>query len=161
MELDINKNITNEKQQNNEVTDFIKELSAKLKEDEKIISSNTLFNEMLNKVELASKYKNQLQDVINKCLTDMSYERDFFYFDYDKRKNDYCLKYYWNGGSTICDGLTKNDIEELREKGYTFYEPIDDAGTMRESDNLKVWMKYEVDNALLDLELANKSHKGN
>ena len=53
-------------------------------------------------------------------------------------------KYYWNGENIECDNLTKEDIERYKKAGFTFYEQIDEEGTIVESDSLKDWMKYEV-----------------
>ena len=121
MELSLNNSITNKRQENTEVTEFIAELNSALENKQELKVNSNLYNEILKDVELAPKYRNRLQSVINKCLKDMSYERDFFYFDYDKRRKDYCLKYYWNGGNTICDKLGKDDIEEFKRSGFTFF----------------------------------------
>ena len=160
MELNINNEITNKKQANKEVTCFIKELNSVLENKNELKVYSNLYNEILKDVELAPKYRNKLQNIINKCLINMSYERDFFYFDYDKRRKDYCLKYYWNGGSTICDKLTKEDIERFKRNGFTFYEPLDDEDTIGASDSLKDWMKCEVDIELIKMDNENKNGKG-
>ena len=160
MELSLNNSITNKRQENTEVTEFIAELSSALENKQELKVNSNLYNEILKDVELAPKYRNKLQSVINKCLKDMSYERDFFYFDYDKKRKDYCLKYYWNGGNTICDKLGKDDIEEFKRSGFTFFEPFDDNGTIRQSDTLKDWMKCEVGSALLDFEIEKRESKG-
>ena len=160
MELDLNNNINNKRQENKEITDFINELSSTLERKQELVTYNNLYNEILKDVELALKYKNRLSGVISKCLENLSYERDFFYFDYDKRRNEYCLKYYWNGGNTICDKLNEEDIKEFKRSGYTFFEPFDENGTIRESDTLKDWMKCEVKSALLDFEIKKQESKG-
>lgn len=156
MELNINNEINNKQIENTEITDFINELSSTLEKKQEIQINNNLYNEILTDVELAPKYRKELQNVINKCLEDMSYRWDFFYFDYDKQRKDYCLKYYWNGGKTVCDNLTKKDIDRFKKKGFTFYEPVDEKDTIGEADNLKDWIKYEVESALVDLEIQNK-----
>lgn len=161
MELNINNELTNKKQEYTGVRNFINELSSTLEKKQELKSNNNLYNDILENVELAPKYRNRLQSVIDKCLEDLSYERDFFYFDYDKITNEYCLKYYWNGGNTICDNLTQKDIERYKNKGLTFYEPIDEEGTIVESDTLKDWMKCEVESALLDLDIKNRKVKEN
>lgn len=161
MELNINNEITNKKQEDTEITNFINELSSTLEKKQELKSNNGLYNDILENVELAPKFRNMLQSVIDKCLEDLSYERDFFYFDYDKISKEYCLKYYWNGGNTICDNLTQEDIERYKNKGITFYEPINEEGTIVESDTLKDWMKCEVESALLDLDIKNRKVKEN
>lgn len=160
MELNINNEITNKQIENTEITDFINELSSTLEKKQELQVNNNLYNEILKDVELAPKYRNKLQSVINKCLEDMSYRWDFFYFDYDKQRKDYCLKYYWNGGKTVCDELSKEDINEFKRCGFTFFEPIDEDGTIKQADNIKDWIKCEVESSLVDLEIQNKKEKG-
>lgn len=159
MDLTIDNKVEKKTKNNDEINLFMKELSSSLNKKQELSINNNLYNEILKDVELAPKYKDKLQSVINKCLINMSYERDFFYFDYDKRRKDYCLKYYWNGGSTVCDKLTRDDIERFKKNGFTFYEPVDDEDTIGASDSLKDWMKCEVDIELIKLD--NKHSKGN
>lgn len=161
MELNLNKEITNKTQEDTEITNFINELNSTLEKKQELKSNNCLYNDIIENVELAPKFRNMLQSVIDKCLEDLSYERDFFYFDYDKIAKEYCLKYYWNGSNIICDNLTQEDIERYKNKGITFYEPINDDGTIVESDTLKDWMKCEVESALLDLDIKNRKVKEN
>ncbi len=161
MKLNINNEIETKKENNKEITEFMNQLNNELEKKQELSTTNNLFDEILQDVELAQKYKSRLQSTINKCLEDLSYERDFFYFDYDKRRKDYCLKYYWNGGNTVCDNLTKEDIEDFKKSGFTFYEPFDEEGTIRQSDTLKDWMKCEVSNTLLDIDIKNRKSKEN
>ena len=158
MELEINNKIDN-KTTDKEVTDFINELNKALEKKKELNINSNLYNEILEEVELAYRYKSRLQSTIDKCLEDLSYERDFFYFDYDKEAKEYQLKYYWNGGNTVCDSLTKKDIERYKKAGFTFYEPIDEEGTIVASDLLKDWMKCEVRSALLDIDIENRKIK--
>jgi hypothetical protein len=160
MELSINNEITNKKEDGVEINDFINELTSTLEKKKEINTNSNLYNEILEDVELAPKYQDRIQSIINKCLKDMSYERDFLYFDYDRRRKEYCLKYYWNGDNTICDKLTKEDIGRFKKKGITFYEPVDDKDTIGESDSLKDWIKCEVQSKLLDLDMENRNSKG-
>ena len=91
MELNINNEIINKRQTNDEITKFINELNAELKKDKKIETNCTLYNEIMEKVELAPKYQKELQNTIDKCLVDLSYEKDFYYFDYDMKSKKYFL----------------------------------------------------------------------
>ena len=156
MELNLNNEIDNKQCQDSELTEFMSELNSVLEREQELKSNGTLYNEIFKDVELAQKYVNELQDIIDKCLNNLSYERDFFYFDYDRETKEYNLKYYWNGENVECDNLTKEDIERYKKAGFTFYEPIDEEGTIVESDSLKDWMKYEVQSALLDLDIKNR-----
>lgn len=158
MELEINNRIGN-KTTDKEVANFIDELNDALEKKQELNINSNLFNEILQDVELASKYKSRLQSIIDKCLEDLSYERDFCYFDYNKRTKNYCLKYYWQGGHTICDKLTQEDIERFKKKGFTFYIPVDNDDTIMASDSLKDWIKCEVGSALLDIDIKSKGNK--
>lgn len=79
--------IDNEINQNNETKDeigeFIKELQNSLTKEE---FTTTLNMEILNEITLATKYKEQLDDIVNKYMEELSYEYDFLYFDYDKKE---------------------------------------------------------------------------
>lgn len=154
MELSINNEIKNNKKESTEVTDFINELGTALENNRELKVNSNLYNEILKDVELAPKYRNRLQSVINKCLKDMSYERDFYYFDFNKRTNKYFLDYYNDGERKRFD-LTKEGLKEFKKNKITFYEPIDED-KMVESDTLKDWMKCEVSSSLLDLEIKNR-----
>lgn len=160
MELNLNNEIDNIQGQDSKLTEFMSELNLALEREQELESNGTLYNEIFKDVELAQKYVNELQNTIDKCLNNLSYERDFFYFDYDRETKEYNLKYYWNGENVECDNLTKEDIERYKKAGFTFYEPIDEEGTIVESDSLKDWMKYEVQSALLDLDIKNRESKG-
>lgn len=162
MDLEINNKIDN-KTTDNEVTDFINDLNDALEKKQELNTNGNLFNEILQDVELASKYKSKLQSTINKCLKDMSYERDFFYFDYDKRNQNYFLDYYSDGKKERIN-LTKKEIQNYKENNITFYGPIEsenDYITMVEADSLKDWMKCEVGSALLDIDIESRKSKGN
>lgn len=155
MDLNITNEISDKKQNNNEVADFINDLNTALNK-KNTLNNNNLFNEILEEVELASKYKSKLQSAINKCLKDMSYERDFYYFDYDTRTQKYFLDYYCEGQRERFD-LSNEEIKEYQKYGNTFYEPSErKTGHMIESDNLKDWMKYEVQSNLLNLDIKNR-----
>ena len=150
MDLSLSKEIKNTKKDNMEITEFINELSASLENRKEINANSNLYIEILEDVELAPKYRNILQDVIDKCLEHMSYERDFFYFDLDKKTKKYKMSYYNNGNKEDVE-LTNDEIQKYKDYGITFYEPIDNNGGIVESDSLKDWMKCEVDIELLDI----------
>lgn len=160
MELNLNNEIDNKQGKDSELTEFMSELNSALEREQELESNGTLYNEIFKDVELAQKYVNELQNTIDKCLNNLSYERDFYYFDYDRETKEYNLKYYWNGENVECDYLTKDDIERYKKAGFTFYEPIDEEGTIVASDTLKDWMKYEVQSALLKLDIKNRESKG-
>ena len=155
MDLSLNNEIKNTKKDSIEITEFLNELSSTLENKQELKVNSNFFNEILKDVELASKYRNKLQSVINKCLKAMSYERDFYYFDFDKNTKKYKMSYYNDGNKEDVE-LTNEEIKKYKNYGITFYEPIDDNGGIVESDSLKDWMKCEVDIELLGI----KNNKG-
>ena len=157
MELEINNKIGN-KTTDKEVTNFINELNDALEKE--LTTNSNLYNEIMKNVELAPKYQKDLQSTIDKCLKELSYEKDFFYFDYNKGTKKYSLRYYWNGENIECDNITKKDIERYKNAKVTFYVPIDEEGTIMESDELKDWIKCEVESALVDIDIKNRKSKG-
>ena len=159
MELNLNNEIDNKQGQDSELTEFMSELNSALEREKELKGNGTLYNEIFKDVELAQKYVNELQNTIDKCLNNLSYERDFFYFDYDRETKEYNLKYYWNGENVECDNLTKEDIERYKKAGFTFYIPIDEEGTIAATDSLKDWMKCEVESALLNIDIKNRNIK--
>ena len=40
-------------------------------------------------IPLASKYKDKIENLVNKYMTELSYDRQFFYFDYDKNEDKF------------------------------------------------------------------------
>ena len=78
----------------------------------------------------------QIEDIINKYFEEMSYEQDFFYFDYDKKENKYYLDYYSDGKIERIE-IPEQEIEESKlEKGwfYAWYdnEQIVEANSIKE-----------------------------
>jgi len=82
--LDIENNKRNE---NVEVNAFIKELENALNTNNLANSKGvytTLYDEVLNEINLATKYKGKLNCIIKECMKNESYENDFWYINYDK-----------------------------------------------------------------------------
>ena len=127
MNLTIDNKLESKSVINNEVDSFIKELDKSLKKNQDC--QTTIESEVLRDIPLATKYKNQIEDVINKCFEDMSYEKDFFYFDYDKKENKYYLDYYSDGKIERIE-IPEQEIEESKlEKGwfYAWYDNVLEA----------------------------------
>lgn len=105
--------IDNEINQNNETKDeigeFIKELQNSLTKEE---FTTTLNMEILNEITLATKYKEQLDDIVNKYMEELSYEYDFLYFDYDKKEKSYYFDLYLDGERTR-EYLSKDDAKGM------------------------------------------------
>ena len=120
MELNLNNEIDNKQGQDNELTEFMSELNSALEREQELKSNGTLYNEIFKDVELAQKYVNELQNTIDKCLNNLSYERDFFYFDYDREKKEYNLK------RICCE--KKIDIYKQHKIGKIVRKAIKQAG---------------------------------
>lgn len=160
MELNLNNEIDNIQGQDSKLTEFMSELNLALERGQELESNGTLYNEMIENVELAPKYAKELQNTIDKCLNNLSYENAFYYFDYDKNTEKYFLDYY-NKGEKERFELTEEEIKDYKTDDVTFYRPLDDGrGYMIASESLKDWMKYEVQSALLDLDIKNRESKG-
>ena len=77
----------NKRKENIEVNTFMKELENALKTNN--IANlkgvyTTLYDEVLNEIDLATKYKGKLNSIIKECMKNESYENDVF----DKLKVD-------------------------------------------------------------------------
>jgi hypothetical protein len=145
MDLTIDNKIENKNKVDNEINSFINELGKSLEKNADF--QTTLANEIFNDVPLATKYKNKLEEVINKCLEEMSYEREFFYFDYDKKGKTYYLDHYSDGDVNRIE-MTKEDVKGSNlEEGwfYAWYdkEQIVEANSIK--DGIKSNVEFELD----------------
>lgn len=145
MDLTINNEISKNKTNDNEIEGFMQELQNTLKKD--IPNMSKFYNEIYQELPLASKYKDKFSDIVLECMKDMSYEKDFFYFDYDRQKKEYYLEYY-------CDGeierypLTEKEVKNSVFEVGTFWRPFGD-GMAREAEymgeGIKSNVEYELD----------------
>lgn len=145
MDLTLENEIGKNNTKNNEVENFMQELQNTLEKDNANVSN--FYNEIYQELPLASKFKEQLPDIILECMKDMSYEKDFYYFDYDRQKKEYYLEYY-------CDGeierfpLTEKEVKNSVFEVGTFWRPFGD-GMAREADymgeGIKSNVEYELD----------------
>lgn len=155
--LDIEHNKRNE---NNEISSFIKELENALKNNnlentqEKNIMNKGLYDEVLIEIELAPKYKSKLNRIIKECMKNESYENEFWYIDYDKTKNTYSMDYYIDGQVTKTP-LTSQEVKDYELIVGMTYLPYEDDRLMP-MVSIKDSIKIDVDSALFDLELKNK-----
>lgn len=159
MEIEIGRKTNIEKNNNTEIESFINELKAELDKNEPDFIPDVIYKEELSENSLALKYKNQLNDIITKCTEDLSYEREFYYFDYDSRKKEYYLEYY-------CDGeierfpVSKEDMKGNSFTKGTFWKPISEDEVML-ADFIKDGIKVRVDYALNRLDVQNKKELKN
>ena len=156
MELDINREINNKKRTNEEINTFMNEINSELEKNKEVEIKNELYNTVLKDVELASKYKEMLPEMIEQCLKDASYQRTFLYFDYNEKSKEYEFTCYEDGEKFECEKPSKEELEEFKEKGYTFYIPTSDGKNMRADDSLKEWVALEIDMILSEKDLANR-----
>lgn len=152
--LDIENNKRNE---NVEVNAFIKELENALNTNNLTNSKGvytTLYDEVLNEINLATKYKGKLNSIIKECMKNESYENDFWYINYDKSKNTFSMDLYSDGKCQKFP-ITMQDIKDYNYKVGMTYWAFED-GCMLEEDAIKDSIKIDVDSALADLERNNK-----
>ena len=150
--------IDNEINQNNETKDeigeFIKELQNSLTKEE---FTTTLNMEILNEITLATKYKEQLDDIVNKYMEELSYEYDFLYFDYDKKEESYYFDLYLDGERTR-EYLSKDDAKGMESKNGTLWR-IWDEDSIFESEDLKDNIKINVECEIDMLDWKSKNRK--
>lgn len=153
MNLTIDNKLESKSVINNEVDSFIKELGKSLEKNQDFQS--TIESEVLRDIPLATKYKNQIEDIINKYFEEMSYEQDFFYFDYDKKENKYYLDYYSDGKIERIE-IPEQEIEESKlEKGW-FYAWYDNEQIV-EANSIKEGIKSNIETELDIMILMRKS----
>lgn len=147
----------NKRKENKEVTEFMKELekalnSNKIEHNKKAVT--TIYDEVLNEIDIASKYKGKLNSIIKECMKNESYEGDFWYINYDKSKDIFSMDLYSDGKCKKFP-ITLQDIKDYNYKVGMTYWALDN-GRMLEEDAIKDSIKIDVDSALADLERENK-----
>jgi hypothetical protein len=153
MDLTVDNKIENKNKVDNEINSFINELGKSLEKNTDF--QTTFANEVFDEMPLAKKYKNQLEDIINKCFEEMSYEDDFFYFDYDSKGETYYLDYYSDGVITR-EEIPENEVKDSNlEKGW-FYDWYDDDRIVEANSSIKEGIKISIDSEL-DLLDFNKN----
>lgn len=156
MDLAINNEISKNTLNNNEIEDFMKQLQNTLTKDNSRI--NNLYNEILQEIPLASKYEHQLGNIIKECMDTLSYEYDFLYFDYDKNEKSYFIDGYSEGNITR-NKMSDKDLEGTDFEKGTFWE-IYDQNHVVEADELKDYLKINVESELETLEFENEKKVG-
>lgn len=155
MNLTIDNKLESKSRINNEVDSFIKELDKSLEKNQDFQS--TIESEVLRDIPLATKYKNQIEDIINKYFEEMSYEQDFFYFDYDKKENKYYLDYYSDGKIERIE-IPEQEIKDSKlEKGW-FYAWYDNEQIV-EANSIKEGIKSNIETEL-DIMNFNEKKRG-
>lgn len=144
IDLDINNEINQNNETKDEIGEFLKELQNSLTKEE---FTTTLNMEILSEMTLATKYKEQLDGIVNKCMEELSYEYDFIYFDYDKKEESYYFDLYFDGERTR-EYLSKDDVKGMESKNGTLWHIWDEDSIFESEglkDNIKINVEYEID----------------
>jgi len=142
----------------------IKEIDESKDELDNILEKDTPFdtviaNKIYNENSLAVKYKDELEDILEECFENMSYERDFYYFDYDKENDVYYLDKYSEGEITRTE-YTKEEFENSVFTLGSFWRPYGDTGVV-EAEYMGEGIALDVDLELSRLDSKNKKEQKN
>ena len=159
MDILLNNEInTRTKEVDNGINDFINELRNSLENPKSKISiDRNFYDEIYNELELAPKYKNRLEDIINNSMLEYSYDTEFLYVNYDEKDNKYYIDYY--DGDVTRINVTQKELQEANHKVGAFYVPILDGEYLEEVDYVKDSIKESVKYKLEDLEENNERGK--
>ena len=144
---ELNNTITNEK--NKEISDFIQELQNALDNPKNQITiDKSFYNEVYNDLELAQKYKEQLEGIIKDCMLDYSYDTEFVYFNYDEKTKKYYMDIY--DGDVTKVNVSKKELDNSNIKVGSFYFVLNNGDYLQEKeyikDNIKSKIEYELNN---------------
>ena len=146
---------TRTKDIDNNVSEFMNELKNALENPKNEISiDKNFYNEVYNELELAPKYKENLEDIIKDSMLEYSYDTEFLYVNYDEKNDKYYVDYY--DGDVTRINVTKQELQEANHKIGAFYVPILDGEFLEEVDYVKDSIKKNVQSKLEDLEKINK-----
>lgn len=146
---------TRTKDIDNNVSEFMNELKNALENPKNEVSiDKNLYNEIYNELELAPKYKENLEDIIKDSMLEYSYDTEFLYVNYDEKNDKYYVDYY--DGDVTRINVTKQELQEANHKIGAFYVPILDGEFLEEVDYVKDSIKKNVQSKLEDLEKINK-----
>ena len=146
---------TRTKDIDNNVSEFMNELKNALENPKNDVSiDKNFYNEVYNELELAPKYKENLEDIIKDSMLEYSYDTEFLYVNYDEKNDKYYVDYY--DGDVTRINVTKQELQEANHKIGAFYVPILDGEFLEEVDYVKDSIKNNVQSKLEDLEKINK-----
>lgn len=139
------------------IREFMKELQNSLDNPtNKVTVDKSLYNEIYNDLELAPKYKNQLEEIIKDSMLEYSYDTEFLYVNYDEKNNKYYVDYYDGGVTKI--NVTKKELQDANHKVGSFYVPLDED-FLEEVDYVKNSIKESVKYKLEQLEKRGNNEK--
>lgn len=141
----------------NNISEFMKELQNSLDNPtNKVTVDKSLYNEIYNDLELAPKYKNQLEGIIKESMLEYSYDTEFLYVNYDEKSNKYYVDYY--DGDVTKINVTKKELQDAKHKVGSFYVPLDED-FLEEVDYVKDSIKESVKYKLEQLEKRGNNEK--
>lgn len=152
MDLILNNKIDKNNTVDNQIEDFIKELQNSLAKES--YNTETLNNEILAESDLAIKYENELNDIVEKNMKELSHECNFVYFDYEQKENSYFFDIYSEGNVTR-EYLSSEEAKEMQYTKGTFWR-IWNEDNIIESDDLKDNIKFNTEYDLQSLESKRK-----
>lgn len=142
---------TRSKEINKDINKFIEELQNALNDPKnRITIDKSFYNEVFSDIELAPKYKNQIEDIIKRCMLDCSYNTDFIYVNYDEKTKKYYMDIY--DGDVTKVNVNKEDLEESNIKVGNFYYQMNNFNYFEEYKNLKGQLKKQIEIELKKLE---------
>ena len=140
------------------INEFIDDLKNALDNPmNKITIDKSFYNEVYNDIALASKYENQLEDIIKKCMLDYSYETDFVYVNYDENSKKYYIDIY--DGDVTKVNVSKEDLEESNIKVGNFYYQMNNFNYFEEYKNIKEQLKKQIKIELEELESNRRKNE--
>lgn len=143
------------KEDANNINEFINELKNVLDDPKnRITIDKSFYNEIYNNVKLSQKYKNQLEDIIKKCLLEYSYETDYIYVNYDEKSRKYYMDIY--DEDVIKVNVNKKDLDEANLKVGKFYYQMNDFNYFEEYKNIKKQLKKQIEFELKKLENSRR-----
>lgn len=154
MDLTVDNRLINKTTTNPEMDLFIKELSETLNRRQNDIFSKTICNEIYNDIPLANRYKNQIENLVDNYMIEMSYERDFLYYDYDTKKDSYYFDFYSNGEKQQIE-IPEDEVKIMGSKTGTFWEIYNEEKIVG-ADYIKDSIKINVESELQSLESNSK-----
>lgn len=159
MDILLNNEInTRTKGESNSISEFMNELQKALDNPKNEMTINEdFYNEIYNELELATKYKDKLEDIIKYSMLEYSYDTEFLYVNYDEKSDKYYVDYY--DGDITRINVTKKELQDANHKIGSFYVPILDGDFLEEVDYVKASIKNNVKSKLEDLEKTDKRGK--
>ena len=160
MDLTVDNRLNNKTIANDEMNLFMKELSNALNKKQDNIFEATICNDIYNEIPLAHTYKNEIESLVDKYMVEMSYNRDFLYYEYDSKNNTYYFDFYSDGEKERID-IPEDEIKNMGNEAGTFWRIYDEEKVV-EANYIKDSIKMNVESELELLEyFKNNKQRGN